>query len=216
MDAVVKTLKTPEPGAKSPGAPVRPGIEEAKAAVRTLIAWAGDDPDRPGLLDTPNRVVKAYRELFSGYEGDPARDLARTFEDLSSYDDIVMLRDIEFISHCEHHMMAFTGRVHIAYLPKGRVVGISKLARVVDIFARRLQSQEAMISQIIGAIDSELAPLGTAVMIEAVHQCMSFRGVAKPGAVTLTTRFTGAFKDDPARQVRFMELLRAPQKTFPG
>ncbi len=192
----------------------RPSEEEAMAAVRTLIAWAGDDPDREGLKDTPKRVIKAYREFFAGYDEDPRAALSRTFEDVGGYDDIVMLRDIEFASHCEHHMVPFIGRCHIAYLPDDKVVGISKLARVLDIFAKRLQTQETMTAQIAHAIDQQLKPKGVAVFIEAVHMCMSLRGVEKRNVATVTTEFLGAFGEDPALQVRFMELVRTPSEPF--
>ncbi len=170
MDAVVKKLAR-ESALK------RPSQEEAEEAVRTLIAWAGDDPTRQGLIDTPKRVVKAYKEFFKGYSEDPLQALSRTFDEVEGYDDIVMLRDIEFNSHCEHHIVPFIGRAHIAYLPSHAVVGISKLARVVEIYARRLQTQETMTAQIVKAIDKALEPKGTAILIEAVHQCMSLRGV---------------------------------------
>jgi len=192
----------------------RPTEEEAKAAVRTLIAWAGDDPDREGLKDTPKRVIKAFREFFAGYEQDPRQALSRTFTDVGGYDDIVMLRDIEFASHCEHHMVPFIGRAHVAYLPNEEVVGISKLARVVDIFARRLQTQETMTAQIAHAIDQQLKPLGVAVYIEAVHMCMSLRGVEKRNVATVTTEFLGAFREDTALQNRFMEMVRTPSEPF--
>ena len=192
----------------------RPSREEAEDAVRTLIAWAGDDPSREGLLDTPRRVVNAYREYFKGYERDAEEALSRTFNDVSGYDDIVMLRDIEFHSHCEHHIAPFIGRAHVAYLPRGNVVGISKLARVVEIYARRLQTQETMTAQIAKTIDSALKPRGVAVMLEAVHQCMSMRGVRKPNVTTITTQFTGEFRSDATMQHRFMELVRAPAAGF--
>jgi GTP cyclohydrolase I len=184
----------------------RPSREEAMEAVRTLIAWAGDDPRREGVIDTPKRVVDAYAEWFEGYNLDPAKELSRTFEDVQGYDDIVMLRDIELHSHCEHHMIPFIGKAHVAYFPTDRVVGISKLARVVEVFARRLQTQETMTAQIAETIDKALKPKGVAVMIEAVHQCMSIRGVRKPDVATITTQFTGIFKEDPAQQARFMML----------
>ncbi|MBH0238981.1 GTP cyclohydrolase I FolE [Methylobrevis albus] len=187
----------------------RPTREEAEAAVRTLIAWSGDDPDREGLLDTPSRVAKAYGELFGGYDRSAVDVLARTFQDVGGYDDIVLVRDIPFFSHCEHHMVPFVGKAHIGYYPQEGVVGLSKLARVVDIFSRRLQTQENLTSQIIGAIDETLKPRGVAVMIEAEHQCMTMRGVQKHGVSTITTQFTGVFRDDPAEQVRFMTLIRA-------
>ncbi|HFB97516.1 MAG TPA: GTP cyclohydrolase I FolE [Bryobacterales bacterium] len=208
-----KTSKTLPDIGKGPDIQ-RPSEEEAKAAVRTLIAWAGDDPDREGLKDTPKRVIKAFREFFAGYDEDPRAALSRTFEDVGGYDDIVMLRDIEFASHCEHHMVPFIGRCHIAYLPDDKVVGISKLARVLDIFAKRLQTQETMTAQIAHAIDQQLKPRGVAVFIEAVHMCMSLRGVEKRNVATVTTEFLGAFREDPALQVRFMELVRTPSEPF--
>lgn len=209
MDAVIKKLPT-----TSVKAIKRPSQEEVEAAVRTLLAWAGDNPDREGLLDTPRRVAKAFREYFSGYEDDPAEALSRTFEDVGGYDDMVMLRDIEFNSHCEHHIAPFVGRVHIAYLPTKAVVGISKLARVVEIFARRLQTQETMTAQIANAIFSALNPRGVAVLVEAVHTCMSMRGVGKRNVATITTQFMGEFKTNPVMQARFMELVRAPSSGF--
>ncbi len=203
MDAVVKNF----PLGRGPEIE-RPSLEEAEAAVRTLIAWAGDDPDREGLKDTPKRVVNAYREFFKGYEECPVEALSRTFEETGGYDDIVMLRDIDLNSHCEHHMIPFIGKAHIAYFPTDRVVGISKLARVVEIFARRLQTQETMTAQIVEAIDRALQPRGVAVMIDAVHQCMSLRGIQKRNVATITTQFSGEFKTEPALQARFFELVR--------
>jgi len=185
----------------------RPTQEEAEAAVRTLIAWAGDNPSREGLRDTPGRVVEAYEEFFAGYEGDPFEALDRTFEDVEGYDDIVMVRDIRLESHCEHHMLPIIGVAHVAYLPRGSVVGISKLARVVDLYAKRLQTQETMTAQIANAIEEVLQPGGVAIMIDAIHECMTTRGVRKPGTTTITTRFTGVFKDDPSYRERFMQLV---------
>ncbi len=214
MDAIIKKLSrnTTEPPAL---AVKHPSLEEAHAAVRTLIAWAGDDPEREGLLETPKRVAKAFREYFSGYAMDPAGELTRTFEDVGGYDDIVMLRDIEFNSHCEHHIAPFVGRAHVAYLPAPKaVVGISKLARVVEIFARRLQTQETMTAQIANCINGALAPHGVAVMIEAVHTCMSMRGIGKRNVATITTQFVGEFKTNPVLQARFMELVRTPPGGF--
>ncbi len=192
----------------------RPGEKEAMEAVRTLLAFAGDDPDREGMRDTPRRVINAYREFFSGYDEDPREVLSRTFDDVGGYDDMVMLRDIEFASHCEHHMVPFIGRAHVAYLPAEKVVGISKLARVVDIFARRLQTQETMTAQIAHAINAQLEPKGVAVYIEAVHMCMSLRGVEKRNVATVTTQFLGALKEDAALQSRFMEMVRTPSAPF--
>ena len=185
----------------------RPSREEAEAAVRTLIAYTGDDPSREGLADTPARVVEAYEEYFAGYGADPFDILSRTFEDVQGYDDLVMLRDIRIESHCEHHMLPIVGVVHIAYLPAGKVVGISKLARAVDIYAKRLQTQETMTAQIANAIEEVLKPRGVAVMIDALHECMTTRGVHKPGTTTITTLFTGVFKDDASYRDRFMQIV---------
>jgi GTP cyclohydrolase I len=186
----------------------RPTRQEAEAAVRTLLLWTGDDPEREGLLDTPARVAKAYRELFGGYGEDPAEVLGRTFEEVAGYDDIVVVKDISFHSHCEHHMVPIIGKAHVAYLPDGRVLGLSKIARVIDIFARRLQTQESMTAQVAHAIQDALEPRGVAVLIEAEHMCMAMRGIRKQGSTTLTTTFTGAFKDDPQEQMRFMSMVR--------
>ncbi|WP_371397726.1 GTP cyclohydrolase I FolE [Fretibacter rubidus] len=192
---------------KSVPAPTRPSREEAMAAVRTLIAWAGDNPDREGLKDTPKRVINAYAEWYRGYDLDPAEELSRVFEDVSGYDDMVILREIDVESHCEHHMAPFLGTAYVAYLPTDKVVGISKLVKVVEIFAKRLQTQETMTAQIADAIDSALHPRGTAIMIDAVHQCMSTRGVHHPNVSTITTQFTGEFKTNPALQERFLRLI---------
>lgn len=206
MDAIVKKLPTQlaEIG-RGPNIE-RPSREEAEDAVRTLIAWAGDNPDREGLKDTPKRVASAYQEFFNGYEECPVDALSRTFDDVGGYDDIVMLRDIDVYSHCEHHMVPFVGKAHVAYLPDEAVVGISKIARVVEIFGRRLQTQETMTAQIAQSIDRVLKPRGVAVMIEAIHQCMSLRGVKQPNVATITTQFTGVFKNEQAMQSRFMKL----------
>ena len=182
----------------------RPSRQEALAAVRTLLAWAGDNPDRPGLIDTPKRVVDAYGEWFEGYEADPGAELSRVFDDVRGYDDMVMLRDIEVESHCEHHMAPFLGKAYVAYLPTAKVVGISKLARVVEIFSKRLQTQETLTKQIADAITEHLDPAGVAVLIDAEHQCMTTRGVHHRHVSTITTQFTGAFKTDPALQERFL------------
>jgi len=187
---------------------LRPTREQALEAVRTLIGWAGDDPDRPGLVDTPSRVADAFGEWFAGYDADPARELARTFEDVQGYDDMVMLRDVEVESHCEHHMAPFLGKAYVAYVPAEKVVGISKLARVVEIFARRLQNQETLTNQIAAAIEANLAPQGVAVLIDAEHQCMTTRGVNHRHVSTITTRFTGVFKADAALQDRFLRLTQ--------
>jgi GTP cyclohydrolase I len=186
----------------------RPTRDEAEAAVRTLIAWAGDDPAREGLLDTPRRVTKAYREFFAGYEEDPKTILSKTFKEVGGYDDIVMVKDIPFSSHCEHHMVPFFGKAHIAYLPHDGVVGISKLARLVEVFSKRLQVQEVMTAQIIDAINEHLNPRGAAVMLEAEHMCMSIRGVRAHGAQTVTHRFTGVFAEEKAEQDRFFQMVR--------
>ncbi len=210
MDAVVKALN-PSSSSKPiiERAPVvRPSREEAEAAVRVLLRWAGDDPAREGLLDTPKRVVKAYQELFKGYEQDAEAQLSTIFEEVEGYDDMVLVKDIPFTSHCEHHMVPFVGKAHVAYFPAEGVVGLSKLARVVEVFARRLQTQETMTAQITDTIDNALKPRGIAVLIEAEHMCMSMRGVQKQGASTITTRFTGAFRDDPAEQARFFSMVR--------
>jgi len=186
----------------------RPSRAEAEQAVRTLLGYIGENPQREGLLDTPRRVVEAYDELFQGYHQCPAEVLNRTFGETAGYDDFVLIRDIEFTSQCEHHMMPFYGKAHIAYTPVERVVGLSKLARLTDIFARRLQTQEHLTAQIAAAVDEVLKPRGVAVMIEAEHTCMSVRGVAKHGAITFTSRFTGMFRDNPAEQARFLSMVR--------
>lgn len=186
----------------------RPSQAEAEQAVHTLLRWIGEDVTREGLIDTPSRVAKAYREMFSGYDEDPETVLGRTFEEVGGYDDIVLLRDISFHSHCEHHMVPIIGKVHVAYLPNGKVLGLSKIARVVEIFARRLQTQENLTAQIAHTIDEVLTPGGVAVMIEAEHMCMAMRGIRKQGATTVTTCFTGQFRNDPAEQVNFMTLIR--------
>ena len=210
MDAVVKSLlERPQPQTNTI-LPVGPTREEAEAAVRVLLRWTGDDPTREGLLDTPKRVVKAFEEFFSGYQDDATSVLSRVFEEVHGYDDVVLVREIPFSSHCEHHMVPFFGMAHVAYYPSETgVVGLSKLARLVDIYAKRLQTQEALTAQIIGAIDKHLRPRGCAVMIEAQHLCVSMRGVRKYGAETITTQFTGIFRDDPAEQTRFLTLLRS-------
>ena len=206
MDEIVKLR--PNVAAVPAPKPRRPSRAEAEAAVRTLIAWAGDDPDREGLIDTPRRVARAYEELFAGYREDPGHSLERVFREVSGYQDLVLVRDIAFVSHCEHHMSPFFGKTQIGYYPRGGVVGLSKLARIVDAFARRLQTQEALSAQIIGAIEESLDTRGVAVMLEAEHTCMAMRGVRKPGASTVTTQFSGVFRDDPNEQTRFFNLLR--------
>jgi GTP cyclohydrolase I len=185
----------------------RPARKEVEAAVRSLIRWAGDDPDREGLRETPRRVVDAFQEFFAGYEADPADILRRTFEETDGYDEMVLLRDIRFESHCEHHLAPIIGRAHIGYLPHHRVVGISKLARIVDIYARRLQIQEKMTAQIANTINEILEPQGVAVVIEAAHQCMTTRGVHKPGVVMTTSRMLGAFREDAATRREFLAMI---------
>ncbi len=211
MDAVLRAFPNPQPvgsaRASEPAVP-RPTREEAEAAVRTLIAWIGDDPGREGLVDTPRRVVRAYEEMFGGYRECPAEILDRTFSETAGYDDLVLVRDIAFYSHCEHHMVPFSGKAHIAYWPTDRVVGLSKLARVMDVFAKRLQTQEHLTAQVVAAIDEILKPRGVAAMIESEHMCMAMRGVQKQGVSTVTTQFTGIFRDDPAEQLRFMTMVR--------
>ena len=204
MDALVKVLTASAPQS----AEARPTREEAEAAVRTLIAWAGDDPDREGLINTPHRVVRAYEELFAGYTYDPSEVLNTTFKDVGGYEDMVLVRDIPFYSHCEHHMVPFIGKAHVAYYPVDGVVGISKLARVVDVFSRRLQTQETMTAQISSALVDFIGARGVAVMIEAEHLCMSMRGVRKAGASTMTSRFTGVFQEDTAEREKFLSLVR--------
>ncbi|MEG1452193.1 GTP cyclohydrolase I FolE [Brevundimonas sp.] len=194
--------------AANEGVVVRPSREQALEAVRTLIAWAGDNPDRAGLVDTPKRVVDAYGEWFDGYDADAAKELSRTFEDVTGYDDMVILKEIEVESHCEHHLAPFLGKAWVAYIPGEKVVGISKLARVVEIFARRLQNQETLTNDIIDAIEQHLQPKGVAVMVDAAHQCMTTRGVHHRHVTTVTTRFTGVFKTDNALVERFLKLSR--------
>ena len=186
----------------------RPSRDEAEAAVRTLIRWAGDNPAREGLEGTPGRVVRAYEEHFAGYGEDAEQHLRRTFEEIDGYDEMVVLKDISFESHCEHHLEAIIGRAHVAYLPKRRVVGISKLARTVEMYAKRLQIQEKMTAQIANTIDEVLEPHGTAVVIEAVHQCMTTRGIHKEGVSMVTSRMLGAFRDDDSTRREFLAMIR--------
>jgi len=186
----------------------KPSREEAEAAVRTLLRWSGDDPDREGLIGTPDRVVRAYEEFFAGYGQDPVEILHRTFEETDGYDEMVLLRDIRLETHCEHHMVPIIGKAHVAYLPDRRVVGISKLARVVEIFAKRLQIQEKLTSQIANTINDVLQPKGVAVVIEAAHQCMTTRGIHKPGVTMVTSRMLGAFRNDPSTRREFMSLIQ--------
>ena len=185
----------------------RPSRHEAEEAVRTLIRWAGDDPRREGLRGTPERVARSYEEFFSGYESDPREILQRTFEEVEGYDEMVVLKDIRFESYCEHHMVPIIGQAHIAYLPNSRVVGISKLARVLDAYAKRLQIQEKMTAQIAKAIDEVLEPKGVAVVLEAAHQCMTTRGVHKPGVSMVTSHMLGAFRADEATRKEFLAII---------
>jgi len=220
MDAVIKPWPKPATdsnlsehvrAAPTPPDP-RPTREQAEAAVRTLIAYAGDNPAREGVLETPKRVIDAYEELYRGYTECPVEVLDRTFSETGGYDDFVLVRDIAFHSHCEHHMMPFFGKAHVAYKPVERVVGLSKLARLIDVYARRLQTQEHLTAQIATAIDEILKPRGVAVMVEAEHMCMSLRGVEKPGSLTLTTKFTGSFSEIAEEQVRFITMVRNGQR----
>ncbi len=198
----------PKPAPDLPSA--RPTRDEAEAAVRTLLLWAGDDPTREGLLDTPDRVVRSYEEFFAGYSVDPVALLERTFEETDGYDEIVLLRDIRLESYCEHHMVPIIGRAHVAYLPHRRVVGISKLARVVEAYGKRLQIQEKLTSQIANTINDVLQPKGVAVVIEAEHQCMSTRGVHKSGVSMVTSRMLGAFRDDPTTRRELLTMIARP------
>jgi GTP cyclohydrolase I len=185
----------------------RPSREEAEAAVRTLIRWAGDDPDREGLVGTPDRVVRSYEEFFAGYDEDPVGMLERTFEETDGYDEMVVLRDIRLESHCEHHMVPIIGKAHVAYLPGKRVVGISKLARVIEVYAKRLQIQEKLTAQVANTLQTVLQPRGVAVVIEAAHQCMTTRGIRKPGVTMVTSRMLGAFRDDPRTRAEFLAMI---------
>jgi GTP cyclohydrolase IA len=188
----------------------RPSRGDAEAAVRTLIEWAGDDPGREGLKGTPGRVTRAFEEYFSGYDTDPVELLQRTFEETDGYDEMVVLRDIRFESHCEHHLAPIIGKAHIAYLPQKRVVGISKLARLVEVYARRLQIQEKMTAQIANTLDDVLQPKGVAVVIEAAHQCMTTRGIHKPGVAMVTSRMLGAFRTDASTRREFLAIIGQP------
>jgi GTP cyclohydrolase IA len=198
-------IATPQP------AEPRPSREQAESAVRTLLRWAGDDPNREGLRDTPARVARAYDDWFSGYADDPVTFLQRTFEEVEGYDEMVVLRDIRFESHCEHHLAPIIGRAHVGYLPARKVVGISKLARVVDAYARRLQVQEKMNAQIANCIQHVLEPKGVAVVIEAAHQCMTTRGVHKPGVTMVTSTMLGAFREDSRTRREFLAMIRNPE-----
>jgi len=189
----------------------RPSRGEAEEAVRVLLRWAGDDPEREGLAGTPERVVRAYEEFFAGYDTDPATLLRRTFEETDGYDEMILLRDITFESHCEHHLAPIIGKAHVGYIPKKRVVGISKLARVVEAYAKRLQIQEKMTAQIANAIETELQPRGVAVVIDAVHQCMTTRGIHKSGVSMVTSRMLGAFRDDALTRREFLAMIGNPR-----
>ena len=186
---------------------VKPNREEAEEAVRILLRWAGDDPERPGLLGTPDRVVRAYEEYFQGYNDDPHELLGRTFDETDGYDEIVVLKDIPFASHCEHHIAPIIGKVHVAYLPSAKVVGISKLARLVETYARRLQIQEKLTAQIANTLNEVLQPRGVAVVVEAAHECMTTRGIDKPGVNMVTSRMIGAFRDDPSTRREFLAMI---------
>ncbi|MDA7601375.1 GTP cyclohydrolase I FolE [Gammaproteobacteria bacterium] len=185
----------------------KPTREEAEAAVKTLISWAGDNPNREGLIETPKRVVKSYEEFYSGYDQDPEEILSKVFEEVEGYDEIIIVKDIRLESHCEHHMVPILGKAHVAYIPDQRVVGISKLARVVDLYAKRLQTQETMTAQIADTIDRVLKPKGVAIVIDAAHQCMSSRGVHKTETSTVTSRMLGAFRENPKSRMEFMNLI---------
>jgi GTP cyclohydrolase I len=219
MDALVKIDKrsSRHAYANEPQSMVeRPSRLEAEQAVRTLIRWAGDNPDREGLEDTPARVVRAYEEWFAGYDEEPAEHLMRTFEEVAGYDEMVVLRDIRFVSHCEHHMAPIIGRAHIGYLPRNKVVGISKLARLVQVYARRLQIQEKMTAQIANTLDRVLAPQGVAVVIEGAHGCMTSRGVCQSSATMVTSRMLGAFRDNPETRQEFLAGLHLHGHTRSG
>ena len=194
----------------------RPSREEAEAAVRVLLRWACDDPEREGLRDTPKRVAEAYEEFFVGYSVDPVELLARSFEETDGYDEMVVLRDIRFESHCEHHIAPIIGRAHIAYLPDRRVVGISKLARVLEAFSKRLQIQERLTAQVANSIQDVLRPKGVAVVIDATHQCMTTRGVHRPGVTMVTSHMLGAFRDDPSTRREFLAIINGPRGAREG
>ena len=211
------TIQTPaKPQIQNASLVDRPTREEAEAAVRTLLRWTGDDPDREGLIDTPARVVRAYEEFFAGYAVDPVDLLARSFEETDGYDEMVILRDIRLESHCEHHMVPIIGKAHIAYLPEGRVVGISKLARVIEVYAKRLQIQEKLTAQVANTINDVLKPKGVAVVIEAAHQCMTTRGIHKPGVTMVTSRMLGAFRDDPSTRREFLAMIGGQRSSIEG
>ena len=207
MDSMTVGIRPASSAATHSDSRRRPSQSEAEAAVRTLIEWAGDDPDREGLKGTPERVVRAFEEFFAGYGEDPVALLATTFEETAAYDEMIVLRDIRLESHCEHHIVPILGKAHIGYLPSGRVVGISKLARLVEVFAKRLQIQEALTSQIADTLQEVLKPRGVGVVIEAAHQCMTTRGVRKLGVTMVTSRLLGSFRDDPATRREFLSMI---------
>jgi GTP cyclohydrolase I len=209
-------VKKPALRAARPRKLEKPSREEAEKAVRTLIRWAGDDPDREGLTGTPSRVVRAYEEFFSGYDEDPVRLLERTFEETDGYDEMVVLRDIRFESHCEHHMVPIIGRAHIAYLPAHRVIGISKLARVLQVYSRRLQIQEKLTAQIANTINEVLQPRGVGVVIDASHQCMTTRGIHRPGMSMVTSHMLGTFRSDSRTRREFLAIIGSPSRQDMG
>jgi GTP cyclohydrolase IA len=209
----VKSVLKSVPGKR---ASARPAREAAEAAVRTLIQWAGEDPDREGMLGTPERVVRAYEEWFAGYGEDPVELLQRTFEETDGYDEMVVLRDVRFESHCEHHISPIIGTVHVAYLPAKRVIGISKLARVIDVYAKRMQIQEKLTAQIANTIEEVLQPKGVAVVVQAQHQCMTTRGVHKTGVSMVTSRMLGAFRDNEATRREFLAIVGAARGDSAG
>ncbi|MDK1390026.1 GTP cyclohydrolase I FolE [Sinorhizobium sp. 8-89] len=208
-------LSEPVAGLAPPVAPrKRPTREAAELAVRTLIEWAGDDPDREGLVGTPDRVVRAYEEFFEGYRADPVELLGRTFEETQNYGDMVVLRDVRLESHCEHHIVPIIGKAHVAYVPSNRVVGISKLGRLIEVYSKRLQIQETLTAQIADTINEVLKPKGVAVVIEAAHMCMTTRGIRKPGVTMVTRRLTGAFETDAELKRDFLSLVSGSRETF--
>lgn len=216
MTAVVRRNSNTKAAAKQNGGIVRPSRDEAEQAVETLLRWAGDDPRREGLRETPARVARAFEDWFSGYSNDPEEYMKRTFEEVEGYDEMIVLRDIRFESHCEHHLAPIIGKAHVGYLPSNKVVGISKLARVVESYARRLQVQEKMNAQIAQTIQRVLEPKGVAVVIEAQHQCMTTRGVHKPGVTMVTSTMLGAFRKDPLTRREFLTIIGNPHSTLDG
>lgn len=216
MDTAIVESRPESSGRAATTARQRPSRSVAEAAVRTLIEWAGDDPDREGLAGTPKRVVRAYEEFFAGYRENPVALLETTFEETAAYDEMIVLRNIRLESHCEHHVVPIVGKAHIGYLPAGRVVGISKLARLVEVFAKRLQIQEALTSQIADTIQEILKPRGVGVVIEAAHQCMTTRGVRKPGVSMVTSRMLGSFRDDPATRREFLAMIDSARRAAGG